>query len=79
MEQTYRATLTVTSSSREDAPFRTEIEYDPPLDLVIADGEAPTSYQFMSLLVEKHILPVLAWNERYEAMLAAEEAEENGH
>lgn len=66
----YKATLVLTSDSTEDAPFHLEVGFDPPFDETI--DPVPTSYQFMSKIMEDVVLPTIAFNERYEAMLAEE-------
>lgn len=66
----YKATLTVSSDNLEDSPFLVKIEYDPPL--TEADP-TPTAYQFMSVLAERYIFPVVVFNERYLAEMGMEE------
>lgn len=61
----YKATLVLTSDNKEDAPFRLEVEFDPPFDENV--DPVPTSYQFMSMIMERVVFPTIAFNERYEA------------
>lgn len=70
MDKTYKATLEFTSSNTEDAPFKIEYKFDPPLSESL--DPLPTAYAFASLLLEKSIFPVIAFNERYEAEMLEE-------
>lgn len=65
----YKATLTVSSDNLEDSPFLINIEYDPPLT---SEEPTPTAYQFMTVLTERYLLPIIAFNERYMAEMENE-------
>jgi hypothetical protein len=64
----YKATLVLTSDNVEDSPFHLEVEFDPPFDETV--DPVPTAYQFMSMIMERVVLPTIAFNERYEADMA---------
>lgn len=64
----YKATLVLTSDNAEDGPFNLDVEFDPPFDESL--NPVPTAYQFMSVIMERVVLPTIAFNERYEAEMA---------
>ena len=64
----YKATLTITSDDGDEGPYDLNMEFDPPYaDAVEKLGHAPVAYQFMGKVLDEVILPVMVFNERYEA------------
>jgi hypothetical protein len=64
----YKATLTITSDQGDEGPYDLNMNFDPPYaDVVEKLGHAPVAYQFMSKVFDEVVLPVLVFNERYEA------------
>jgi hypothetical protein len=73
----FKATLTVTSENLEDSPFTVRISFDPPQSELDPNELEPTAYRFMHALVERHIMPVIAFNERYLAEIEEDALEES--
>lgn len=72
----YRATLTITSDAEDEGPYQLNLEFDPPYAEVLEKlGTAPVAYQFMGKVMDEVILPVMVFNERYEAEFLEAEAE----
>lgn len=74
----YKATLNISSGESPTGNYNMEFVFDPPMTTVIeklGEDNMPSSFQFMTYLLEKAVLPVIAMNERYEASLVSEAVE----
>jgi hypothetical protein len=70
----YIATLTITSDANDEGPYMVDMKFNPPYAEVVDKlGHAPASYQFMGKVFDEVVLPVLAFNDRYEAEMLADE------
>lgn len=73
----YKATLTITSDAGDEGPYQLTMDFDPPYAEVLEkNGTAPVAYQFMSKIMDDVILPVMVFNERYEAEFLENEAKD---
>jgi hypothetical protein len=64
----YKAMLVITSDGEDEGPYHLDMTFDPPYaEAVEKLGFAPVSYQFMGKILDEAILPVMVFNERYEA------------
>lgn len=74
----FKATLVVSSGISPEGAYKLDYSFDPPMAEVIeklGEDNVPQAYQFMCWLIEKHILPMVVFNERYEAQLLEEDDE----
>lgn len=64
----FTATLTISSDAGDEGPYDLNMEFNPPYaEAVERLGHAPVAYQFMGKIMDDVILPVMVFNERYEA------------
>lgn len=73
---TYTAKLTISSTENQSSPMNIQYEWDPPLSDAVQEfgtDALPPSYQFMGLILDTAVFPVITFNERYEAQLAEDE------
>lgn len=65
---TFKATLTITSDAGDEGPYNLDMTFDPPYSEALDKlGHAPVAYQFMGKILDEAVLPVMVFNERYEA------------
>lgn len=69
----FTATLTISSDDGDEGPYELDMTFNPPYaEAVEKLGHAPVAYQFMGKIMDDVILPVMVFNERYEAELRNE-------